>query len=84
MFHSRQGNRTMSKLHERVLSLVYHDYNSSFQTLLEKIVATFSFNHQIILCLQVEDLQIFHRWPDHEILKHIKTLQIMTYVRKLT
>jgi len=35
-FHSRTSNNRINKLHERALRLVYGDYNSTFETLLEK------------------------------------------------
>ena len=36
MFHSRKLNNKINKLQERALRIVYNDYNSSFQTLLDK------------------------------------------------
>ena len=36
MFHSRSVNNTINRLHERVLSIVYNDFKSSFKNLLEK------------------------------------------------
>ncbi len=36
MFHSRQLNIKISKIHERALSIAYKDYESNFETLLER------------------------------------------------
>ena len=36
MFHSRQINHKINKLHERALSIVYNDHFSSFEELLSK------------------------------------------------
>ena len=36
MFHSRHLNNTISRIHERALRIAYKDYESSFNTLLEK------------------------------------------------
>ena len=36
MFHSRSINSIINRLHERVLSIVYNDFKSSFKNLLEK------------------------------------------------
>ena len=36
MFHSRKQNHHISRIHERALRVVYKDYNSSFDELLEK------------------------------------------------
>ena len=36
MFHSRNLNSRVNKLHERALRMVYEDYASSFTELLEK------------------------------------------------
>ena len=36
MFHGREVNQRINRLHERALSLVYNDYCSTFEHLLEK------------------------------------------------
>ena len=36
MFHSRKANHKINKLHERALRLIYNDYISTFDTLLDK------------------------------------------------
>ena len=36
MFHSRKQNHHINRIHERALRVVYKDYNSSFDELLEK------------------------------------------------
>ena len=36
MFHSRSINNKINRMHERVLRIVYNDFKSSFEILLEK------------------------------------------------
>ena len=36
MFHSRRLNNSINHIHERVLRIIYQDYNSSFTELLRK------------------------------------------------
>ncbi len=36
MFHSRNLNNKINKIHERALRIAYKDYESNFETLLEK------------------------------------------------
>ena len=36
MLHSRSLNRRINRIHERSLRMVYNDYESSFELLLEK------------------------------------------------
>ena len=36
MFHNRSLNHKINKLHERALRIVYNDYNSSFESLLNE------------------------------------------------
>ena len=36
MFHNRKQNHHINRIHERALRVVYKDYNSSFDELLEK------------------------------------------------
>ena len=36
MFHSRSINSRINRLHEKVLRIVYNDFKSSFENLLEK------------------------------------------------
>ena len=40
MFHSRNLNNNISKLHERALRITYRDQNSSFESLLRKDSST--------------------------------------------
>ena len=53
MFCSRSCNNTVNKLHERALRLVYDDYKSSFDVLLNKN-KSFSIHHQNIQKLMIE------------------------------
>ena len=53
MFHSRTSNNKINKLHERALRLVYKDYNSSFQELLNRD-DSFSIHHRNLQKLATE------------------------------
>ena len=53
MFHSRTSNNKINKLHERALRLVYKDYNSSFQELLNRD-NSFSIHHRNLQNLATE------------------------------
>ena len=49
MFHNRKLKSRANKLHERTLRIVYHDYASSFNELLEKDNLTTIHNRNIQL-----------------------------------
>ena len=73
MFHSRETNRIINKLHERALRLLYNDYNynSTFGTSLQK-GNTFSIRHPIhenIGCLLLEFFKSIYGVTGNEILK---------------
>ena len=53
MFCSRSCNNKINKLQERALRLVYNDYESSFDVLLNKN-KSFSIHHQNIQKLMIE------------------------------
>ena len=53
MFHSRKLNNKINRLQERALRLVYNDFNSSFQQLLDKD-NSFTIHHQNIQSLVIE------------------------------
>ena len=53
MFHSRKLNNKINRLQERALRLVYNDFNSSFQQLLDKD-NSFTIHHQNIQSLIIE------------------------------
>ena len=53
MFCSCSSNKTINRLHERTLRLVYDDYSSSFETLLERD-SSFTIHHQNILSMLIE------------------------------
>ena len=53
MFCSRSCNNKINKLHERALRVVYDDYESSFDVLLNKN-KSFSIHHQNIQKLMIE------------------------------
>ena len=53
MFCSRNSNKKINRLHERALRLVYDDYSSSFETLLERD-SSFTIHHQNIQSMLIE------------------------------
>ena len=53
MLHSRKLNHRINKLHERALRIVYNDYKSSFQRLLE-ISNSFTIHERNIQSLAIE------------------------------
>ena len=59
MFHSRKANNKINRLHERALRLIYNDYNSSFDQLLEKD-GSVSIHHRNIHSLSVQMYKIYH------------------------
>ena len=59
MLHSRTLNNKINCLHERALRIVYSDYKSSFNTLLEKNGYS-SVHHRNIQCLAIEIYNFFH------------------------
>ena len=59
MFHSRTSNAKINRLHERALRLVYSDFQSTFEELLE-IDGYFSIHHQNIQTLAIEVYKVLH------------------------
>ena len=59
MLHSRTLNSKINRLHERALRIVYPDYESSFDTLLEKD-GSFSVHHRNIQSLAIEIYKFLH------------------------
>ena len=65
MFCSRSCNNKINKLHERALRLVYDDYESSFDVLLNKN-KSFSIHHQNIQKLMIEVYKSLNKpYPDN-------------------
>ena len=59
MFHSRTSNAKINRLPERALRLVYSDFQSTFEELLE-IDGSFSIHHQNIQTLAIEVYKVLH------------------------
>ena len=53
MCHDREIHRQINRIHHRALSIVYRDYTSSFETLLEKS-GSVSIHHRNIQQLAIE------------------------------
>ena len=64
MFCSRSCNNKINKLQERALRLVYNDYESSFDVLLNKN-KSFSIHHQNIQKLLIEVYKSLNK-PSHD------------------
>ena len=58
MFYNRTTNNKINKLHERALRLVYDDYLSAFEELLEKD-NSFTVHHYNIQTLCIELYKVF-------------------------
>ena len=63
MFHSRTVNNKINRLRERALRLIYNDYKSSFDELLEKD-GSVPIHHRNIHSLSVEMYKIYHGSDD--------------------
>ena len=59
MLHSRTLNNKINRLHERALRVVYSDYKSSFNTLLEKD-GSFSIHYRNIQSSAIEIHKFLH------------------------
>ena len=59
MFHSRKSNNKINRIHERALRIVYDDYTSSFEELLNK-EESFSVHHSNIQTLAIELYKVTH------------------------
>ena len=60
MFYSKTTNNKINKLHERALRLVYDDYVSTFEELLEKD-NSFNIHRYNIQTLCIELYKVFSR-----------------------
>ena len=68
MFHSGQINKTIYKLHEKVLRL--DDYDFTLETLFEKD-STFPSFFQYVHCLLVEIFMVVYGMTENEILPNM-------------
>ena len=59
MFHSRRLDNKINNVHEKALRIVYSDYKSTFQELLDKD-ASFSVHHRNIQTLAIEICKHIH------------------------
>ena len=59
MLHSRTLNNKINHLHERALRIVYSDYKSSFNTLLDKN-GSFLIHHRNIQSIAIEVYEFLH------------------------
>ena len=59
MFHSRRLSNKTNNVHEKALRIVYSDYKSTFQELLDK-GASFSVHHRYIQTLAIEIYKHIH------------------------
>ena len=78
MFHSRRMNNKINKLHERSLRIVYDDYSSPFEALLEKD-RSFSIHHQNIQCLLTEIFKMINGLSENTVLENIFTRNSTNY-----
>ena len=59
MFHSRELNNKMSRIHEKALRITYKDKSSTFQELLEKDNSV-SIHHRNVQKLATEIYKVLH------------------------
>ena len=62
MFYGRNVNDKINKLHERSLRMVYDDYTTTFEELLERD-NSFSIHHQNIQTLMIEIYKAINNFP---------------------
>ena len=72
MFHSRKCNNKINNLHERALRIVYDDYTSSLNELLDRD-GSFSVHHNSIQTLAIEIYKVMHNLSKGIILNEIFT-----------
>ena len=78
MFHSRRLNNKINNVHEKALRIVYSDYKSTFQELLDKD-ASFSVYHRNIQTLAIEIYKHSHRLSPAIMGKVFKINRILPY-----
>ena len=64
MFHSRKLNKKINRVHERSLRIVYKDYDSSFEVLLD-IDNSFSIHHRNLQKLATEMFKVKNKLSPH-------------------
>ena len=78
MFHSRRQNNNIKNVHEKALRIVYFDYKSTFQELLDKD-ASFSVHHRNIQTSTIEIYKHIHGLPPAIMGKVLKISRTLPY-----
>ena len=81
MFYSRQTNNKINHLHERALRLVYNDYYSTFEELLEKD-GSFTIHYYNIQTLCIELYKVYNNLA-HSIFSDLFKRNSNPYNRRL-
>ena len=82
MFHSRRMNNRVNRIHERALRLVYSNYTSSFEELLD-IDGSYSIHHRNIQALAVEIYKFFNGLSPDIMSNIFKTKSVSYNLRSL-
>ena len=77
MFCDRQENNRISHLHERALRIVYNDYKSTFENLLELDISV-SIHHRNIRLLSIELYKVKHNFSN-QVMSELFNLRNINY-----